>query len=182
MFSPTQRYIFLNFLLLDCRNMAIFLFALVLFLSDVRPVTNDLRSAGRVAADTVTSARAGSDSLDHDSRVSGVCVTKPTRAYATRATSYCLLTDGTCVRPSLLNVFISSALPQAIIVAAGQRGNAPTVVVIASRVGLSPSSSATGRHPSPGPYALSLHRPSTVPDVSQLSVTLTVTMRYVTLI
>ena len=81
MFSPTQRYIFLNFLLLDCRNMAIFLFALVLFLSDVRPVANDLRSPGRVAvhspgrvaADTVTSARAGSDSLHHDSRVPGVC-------------------------------------------------------------------------------------------------------------
>ena len=73
MFSPTQRYIFLNFLLLDCRNMAIFLFALALSLSDVRPVTNDLRSPGRVAADTVASARAGSDSLDHDSRVPGVC-------------------------------------------------------------------------------------------------------------
>ena len=53
--------------------MAIFLFALVLFLSDVRPVANDLRSPGRVAADTVTSARAGPDSLDHDSRVPGVC-------------------------------------------------------------------------------------------------------------
>ena len=52
--------------------MAIFLFALVLFLSDVRPVTNDLRSPGRVSADKVTSARAGSDSLDHDSRVPGV--------------------------------------------------------------------------------------------------------------
>ena len=53
--------------------MAIFLFALVLFLSDVRPVTNDLRSPGCVAADKVTSAREGSDSLDHDSRVPGVC-------------------------------------------------------------------------------------------------------------
>ena len=52
--------------------MAIFLLALVLFLSDVRTVTNDLRSPGRVAADTVTSARAGSDSLDHHSRVPGV--------------------------------------------------------------------------------------------------------------
>ena len=39
MFSPTQWYIFLNFLLLDCRNMANFLFALVLFLSDVWPLT-----------------------------------------------------------------------------------------------------------------------------------------------
>ena len=54
-------------------------------------------------------------------------VTKPTRAYATRATSCCLWTDSTCVRPSLLSVFISSALPQAISVVAGQRGNAPTV-------------------------------------------------------
>ena len=53
--------------------MAIFLFALVLLLSDVRPVANDLHSPGRVAADTITSARAGSDSLDHDSRVPGVC-------------------------------------------------------------------------------------------------------------
>ena len=109
-------------------------------------------------------------------------ITKPTRAYATRGTSYCHLTDSTCVLPSLLSVFISSAFPQAIIVATGQRGNAPTMVVVASRAGLSPSSSATGRHPSPGPSALSLHRPSTVPDVSQLSVTRTVTMRYVTLI
>ena len=73
MFSPTQRYIFLNFLLLDCRNMAIFLFALVLFLSDVRPVANYLHSPGRVGADTVTYARASSDSLDLDSRVPGVC-------------------------------------------------------------------------------------------------------------
>ena len=79
MFSPTQRYIFLNFLLLDCRNMAIFLFALVLFLLDVRPVTNDLRSSGRVAADKVTFARAGSDSLDHDSRVP--CVLQHHPAY-----------------------------------------------------------------------------------------------------
>ena len=46
--------------------MAIFLFALVLFLSDVQPVANDLHSPGRVTADTVTSARASS--LDHDSR------------------------------------------------------------------------------------------------------------------
>ena len=73
MFSPTQQYIFLNFLQLDCRNMAIFLFVLVLFLSDVRPVANGLHTPGRVAADTVTSARAGWDSLDHDSRVPGVC-------------------------------------------------------------------------------------------------------------
>ena len=51
--------------------MAIFSFALVLFLSDVRPVTNDLHSPGSVAADTVTCARASS--LDHDSRVPGVC-------------------------------------------------------------------------------------------------------------
>ena len=72
MFSLTQRYIF-NFLLLDCRNMAIFLLALVLFLSDVRPVASALSSPGRVAADTVTSARASSDSLDHDSRVPDVC-------------------------------------------------------------------------------------------------------------
>ena len=52
--------------------MAIFLFALVLFLSDVRPVANDPHSPGRVAADTVTSARESSDSLDHDSRVPDV--------------------------------------------------------------------------------------------------------------
>ena len=57
--------------------MAIFLFALVLFLPDVRPVVNDLRSPGRVAADKVTSARAGSDSLDHDSRVPGVLQRHP---------------------------------------------------------------------------------------------------------
>ena len=107
-------------------------------------------------------------------------VTKPTRAYATRGTSYCHLTDSTCVRPSL-HVHQLGLAP-------GdhrcriQRGNTPTVVVVASRAGLSPSSSATGRHPSPGPSALSLHRPSTLPDVSQLSVTRTVTMRYVTLI
>ena len=138
---------------------------------------------GRVAADTVTSARASSDSLDHDSRVPGVCQRHQAYpAYATRRTNCCHLTDSTCVRPSLLSVFISSALPQVVIVAAGQRGNAPTVVVVASRVGLSPSSSATGRHPSPGPSALSLHQPLTVPDVSQLSVTRTVIMRYVTLI
>ena len=79
------------------------------------------------------------------------CVTKPTRAYATRGTNCCHLTDSTCVRPGLLSVFISSALPQVIIVAAGQRGNAPTVVVVASRAGLSPSSLATGRHGSPAP-------------------------------
>ena len=109
-------------------------------------------------------------------------VTKPTRAYATRGTNCCHLTDTTCVRPGLLSMFISSTLPQVVIVAARQRGNAPTVVVVASRAGLSPSSSATGRHPSPGPSALSLHRPSTVPDVSQLSVTRTVTMLYVTLL
>ena len=73
MFSPTQQYVFLKFLLLGCRNMAIFLFALVLFLSDVRPVASALRSPSRVAVDTVTCARASSDSLDHDSRVPGVC-------------------------------------------------------------------------------------------------------------
>ena len=73
MFSPTQRYIFLTFLPLDCRNMAVFLFALVLFLSDVRPVASALRSPSHVAADTVTSAHASSDSLDHDSRVPDVC-------------------------------------------------------------------------------------------------------------
>ena len=95
-------------------------------------------------------------------------VTKPTRAYATRGTNYCHLKDSTCVRPGLLSVFISSALPQVVIVAVGQRGNAPTVVVVTSRAGLSPPSSVTGRHPSPGPSALSLHRPSTVPDISQL--------------
>ena len=49
-------------------------------------------------------------------------VTKPTRAYATRGTNYCHLTDSPCVRPSLLSVFISPV----VIVAAGQRGNAPT--------------------------------------------------------
>ena len=43
--------------------MVIFLFALVLFLSDVRPV----------AFDTDISARACSDSQEHDSRVPGVC-------------------------------------------------------------------------------------------------------------
>ena len=64
---------FLNFLLLDCRNMAIFLFALVLFLSDVWPVASARHSPGRVAADTVASARASSDSRDLDSRVPGVC-------------------------------------------------------------------------------------------------------------
>ena len=53
--------------------MAIFLFALVLFLSDVQPVASALHLPGRVAADTVTSARESSDSLDHDSRVPGVC-------------------------------------------------------------------------------------------------------------
>ena len=53
--------------------MAVFLFALVLFLSDVRPVANDLGSPGRVAADTVTSARAGSDSLEYNCHVPGVC-------------------------------------------------------------------------------------------------------------
>ena len=180
MFSPTQRYIFLNFLLLDCRNMAIFLFALLLFLSDVRPVTNDLRSPGRVPADTVTSARAGSDSLDHDSRVPGVL--QRHQAYpCLRYTSDELLSfDGQYVCSAQLAERIHQ--PQAISVVAGQRGNAPTVVVVASRAGLSPSSSATGRHPSPGPSALSLHQPPTVPDVSQLSVTRTVTMRYVTLI
>ena len=109
-------------------------------------------------------------------------LTKPTQAYATRGTNCCHSTDSTCVRPSLLSVFISSALPQLVIIAAGQRGNAPTVAVVTSRAGLSPSSSATGRHPSPGPSTLSLHRPSTVPDVSQLSVTRTETVRYVTLI
>ena len=183
MFSPTQRYIFLNFLLLDYRNMVIFLFALLLFLSDVRPVTNDLRSPGHVPA-TPLPLHVRVRIHWTTTAVYPVCcsVTKPTRAYATRATSCCLLTDSTCVRPSLLSVFISSALPQAISVVAGQRGNAPTVVVVASRAGLSPTSSATGRHPSPGPSALSLHRPPTVPDVSQLSVTRTVTMRYVTLI
>ena len=72
MFSLTQRYIFLNFLLLDCRNMAIFLFASVFFLSDVRLVASALRSPGLVAVDNITSARASSDSLDHDSRVPGV--------------------------------------------------------------------------------------------------------------
>ena len=53
--------------------MAIFLFALVLFLSDVWPVASARHSSGRVAADTVTSARASSDSRDLDSRVPGVC-------------------------------------------------------------------------------------------------------------
>ena len=48
------------------------------------------------------------------------------------------LTDSTCVRPSLLSIFISSALPQAIIVVAGQRGNAPKVVVVANRAGTIP--------------------------------------------
>ena len=92
--------------------MAIFLFLLVLFLSDVRPVASALHSPGRVTADTVTSARASSDSLDMTA-VYPVCasITKPTRAYATRGTSCCHLTDSMCVRPSLLSVSISSALP-----------------------------------------------------------------------
>ena len=60
-------------------------------------------------------------------------VTKPTHAYATRGTNCCHSMDSTCVRPSLLSVFISSALPQVVIMAAGQRGNAPTVVVVANR-------------------------------------------------
>ena len=189
MFSQTQRYIFLNFLLLDCRNMAIFLFALVLFLSDVLPVTNDLRSPGRVAvrspgrvpADTVTSARAGSDSLDHDSHVPGVC--QRHQAYpCLRYTSDELLSfdgqyvcsaqlvesihqlglapgDHRCRRPARKRPYRG-----------GRRKQGRTIPVIISR------------HPSPGPSALSLHRPLTVPDVSRLSVTRTVTMRYVTLI
>ena len=68
-------------------------------------------------------------------------ITKPTRAYATRGTNCCHLTDSICVWPSLL----CSALPQVVIVAAGQQGNAPTVVVVASRAGLSPSSSVTSQ-------------------------------------
>ena len=53
--------------------MVIFLFALVLFLSDIQPVASALRSPGRVKVDADTSARASSDSLDHDSRVPGLC-------------------------------------------------------------------------------------------------------------
>ena len=108
MCSPTQRYIFLNFLLLDCRNMAIFLCALVLFLPDVRrspmifshlavSLPTPLPLHVRVQIHWTTTA------------VYPVCasVTKPTRAYATRGTNYCHLTDSTCARPSLLSVFLS---------------------------------------------------------------------------
>ena len=183
MFSPTQRYIFLNFLLLDCRNMAIFLFALLLFLSDVRPVTNDLRSPGRVPVDTVTSARAGSDSLDHDSRLPGVL--QRHQAYpCLRYTSDELLSfDGQYVCSAQL----AERIHQLGLAPGDQRSRRParkrpyrggrrkqgrTIPVIIS----------DRPNPSPGPSALSLHRPSTVPDVSQLSVTRTVTMLYVTLI
>ena len=59
-------------------------------------------------------------------------VTKPTRAYATRGTSCCHLMGSTRVWPSLLAMFISSASPKVVVIAAGQRGNVPTVVVVAS--------------------------------------------------
>ena len=71
-FSPTQRYTFLNYLLLDCRNMAILLFALIFLLSAVQPVASPIRSPDRVTVDTDTSARASSDSLYQDNRVPGV--------------------------------------------------------------------------------------------------------------
>ena len=136
MFSPTQRYIFPNCLLLDCRNMAIFLFDLFCFFQmfGLSPMI-----FAHLAVSLPTPLPLHVRVPIHWTRTAAypVCasVTKPTHAYATRGTSYCLLTDSTCVRPSLLSVFISSALPQAIIVAAGQRGNAPTVVVVASRAG-----------------------------------------------
>ena len=87
MFFPTQ-YIFLNFLLLDCRNMAVFLFALVLFLSDVQPVASALGSHGRVTIDTDTSACVSLDSLDHDSSVPGVC--QPHQAYLCLCYTVCV--------------------------------------------------------------------------------------------
>ena len=109
----------------------------------------------------------------HWTAIYQVCasVTKPTHAYATRGTNCCHMTDSTSVQPNLLTVFVSSASPKVAVVAAGLQGQAATVVVFASRVRLSPSSSATGLHLSPGPSTLSLRRPLTAPDFSQVSIT-----------
>ena len=129
---------------------------------------------------TVISRR--SDSLDHDSRVSGVCQ---------RHQAYPCLRDKRDELLSFDGQYVCSAqLAERV----HQLGLAPGGCHChmpawkrpyhggRRRAGLSPSSSVTGRHPSPGPSSLSLHRPSTVPDVSQVSVTRTVTMKHVTLI
>ena len=175
MFSPTQQYIFLTFLPLDCWNMAIFLFALVLFLSDVRPVASALRSPSHVAADTVTSAHASSDSLDHDSRVSDVC--QHHKAYpCLRYTRDELLSlDGQYVCSTQL----AERVHQFGLVPGGGDCHRP-----AKKCPYRGGRCKQGRtipiiisdRPTyqPGPSALSLHRPSIVPDISQLSMTWTV--------
>ena len=74
--------------------MAIFLFALVSFFSDVQPVSGVLRSPGRVAVDTDTSARASSDSLDHDSRIPSVCQRHQAHPYLPYTSDELLTLDG----------------------------------------------------------------------------------------
>ena len=119
---------------------------------------NDLRSPGRVAADKVTSARAGSDSLDHDSRVPGVLQRHPAYPCLRYTSDELLSFDGQYVCSAQL----AERIHQLGLAPGDHRCRRPARkrpyrVVVASRAGLSPSSSATGRHPSPGPSALSLH-------------------------
>ena len=71
-----------------------------------------------------------------------------------------------CVRPSLLTALISWVSLMVAIVAAGQRGYAATVVVVASRAGLSPSLSVTDC--GAGSFTLSVLRLMTLSDLPQI--------------
>ena len=151
------------------------LFFFISFFKDFRLVATRLvrlRSPGSVTVDTVTTARASSVALNHDSRGTGVRQCHQAYPRLRNMTDELLSLD----RQYLCSARLAERIDHLSILPGNRRRRRlarkrPCRSGRSKQGELSPSSSATSRCPIPGSTSLSESRFLTVPDLSQMNVT-----------